>query len=76
MKKLKMSLGNIEGKLSRVEMKKIMAGSGACPSGNCTWYELLAGGRIVTHTDGTCEARTGIQVGCACNGQTDDACNW
>lgn len=31
MKRLKMSLANIEGKLSRAEMKKIMAGSdGGC----------------------------------------------
>jgi hypothetical protein len=28
----KMSLANIQGKLSRAEMKSIMAGSGACQS--------------------------------------------
>lgn len=34
----KMSLANIQGKLSRAEMKNIMAGSGSCPSGQipCT----------------------------------------
>lgn len=31
MKKEKMSLANIQGKLSRTEMKKVMAGSGTCP---------------------------------------------
>ena len=30
MKTQKMSLANIQGKLSRAEMKKIMAGSAAC----------------------------------------------
>lgn len=30
MKPTKMSLANMQGKLSRAEMKKIMAGSGAC----------------------------------------------
>ena len=30
MKTLKMSLANIQGKLSRAEMKKVMAGSGEC----------------------------------------------
>lgn len=32
----KMSLANIQGKLSRAEMKNIMAGSGSCPSGQFT----------------------------------------
>ena len=36
MKTKKMSLANIQGKLSRAEMKKIMAGSGgACPYTAC-----------------------------------------
>ncbi len=37
MKTTKMSLANIQGKLSRTEMKNIMAGSGGdnCPT-NCT----------------------------------------
>jgi len=35
MKTTKMSLANIQGKLSRPEMKKIMAGSGPCSSTNC-----------------------------------------
>ena len=35
MKTLKMSLANIQGKLSRAEMKKVMAGSG---SDNCNNY--------------------------------------
>lgn len=32
MKTTKMSLANIQGKLSRAEMKEIMAGSGGCAS--------------------------------------------
>jgi hypothetical protein len=40
MKKTKMSLANIQGKLSRTEMKNIMAGSGEnCSSGPCTVYD-------------------------------------
>jgi len=35
MKTQKMSLANMEGKLSRVEMKSIMAGSGPSSSGDC-----------------------------------------
>lgn len=31
----KMSLANIEGKLSRAEMRSIMAGSGSWDSGSC-----------------------------------------
>lgn len=45
MKTVKMSLANLEGKLSRKEMKRIMAGSGGSGSygGNCdgsvgSWY--------------------------------------
>ncbi len=35
----KMSLANIQGKLSRAEMKNIMAGSGSgCRSGSCSLY--------------------------------------
>ncbi len=38
MKTTKMSLANIQGKLSRAEMKNIMAGSGDCQSrgSNCS----------------------------------------
>jgi hypothetical protein len=38
MKTQKMSLANIQGKLSRDEMKKIMAGSTGCSTGPCTVY--------------------------------------
>jgi hypothetical protein len=66
MKKVKMSLANIEGKLSRAEMKSIMAGSGAwlchsptfcggpCTfsSGPCKGYE----GECRTHpSTGVCQ---------------------
>lgn len=35
MKKIKISLGNIEGRLSRAEMKNIMAGSGGDDDMSC-----------------------------------------
>lgn len=35
MKTTKMNLANIQGKLSRAEMKKIMGGSGTTCSGSC-----------------------------------------
>ncbi len=39
MKTQKMSLANIKGKLSRAEMKNIMAGSGeVCNVGNQCWH--------------------------------------
>ena len=44
----KMSLANIQGKLSRSEMKNIMAGSGSCYScnssngGSSCWYSSSA----------------------------------
>ena len=38
MKAKKMSLANIQGKLSRTEMKNIMAGSGGCSTNACTVY--------------------------------------
>ena len=39
MKTVKMSLANIQGKLSRAEMKQIMAGSGAPCSSATTAYD-------------------------------------
>ncbi len=47
----KMSLANIQGKLSRAEMKSIMAGSGSCPT---------ACGKKVGNTTyvGTCKSTT------------------
>ena len=40
MKTIKMSLANIEGKLSRKEMKNIMAGSGdGCQTYHCGAYQ-------------------------------------
>lgn len=48
MKRAKMSLANIQGKLSRTEMKNIMAGSG----GTCAAYMPTggaSGGPVVTY---------------------------
>jgi hypothetical protein len=40
----KMSLANIQGKLSRAEMKNIMAGSGgSCSTSSCTVYDRSSG---------------------------------
>lgn len=45
MKTTKMSLANIQGKLSRTEMKKIMAGSGTCQAkvatGGGSWVPII-----------------------------------
>ena len=44
MKTQKMSLANIQGKLSRAEMKNIMAGSGSkCSYSGCTVYDSYTG---------------------------------
>lgn len=52
MKTTKMSLANIQGKLSRAEMKKIMAGSGG--DGGCD--------------QATCSAQSNSNLGdCNCN---------
>jgi hypothetical protein len=48
MKTTKMSLANIQGKLSRTEMKNIMAGSGG--GGNCQNH----GDRCATHEELNC----------------------
>ena len=39
----KMSLANIKGKLSRTEMKNIMAGSGGCCMHNASWSHYQCG---------------------------------
>lgn len=54
MKTKKMSLANIQGKLSRAEMKKIMAGVAAptC-SGSCDFTWTGPNGQKIT-TPGTC----------------------
>lgn len=43
MKTKKMSLANIQGKLSRTEMKKIMAGSGVSENCNCNSKDDCSG---------------------------------
>jgi len=60
----KMSLANIQGKLSRAEMKKIMAGSGGQCGSGCSGSCTLHGG--------PCDGVTGIcgsnANGCFCSG--------
>jgi hypothetical protein len=62
MKTTKMSLANIQGKLSRTEMKSIMAGSGGSPG--C--HEGTACG---AHGNGTCGTTSS---GCACSNYPED----
>jgi hypothetical protein len=55
----KISLANIQGKLSRSEMKNIMAGSGS----NCS----TSGCCSITNCNGTCTASA---TSCTCQGAT------
>ncbi len=48
-----MSLANIQGKLSRKEMKSIMAGSGSCNERDCGSCPTLSPGFGCTSTWGT-----------------------
>ena len=57
----KMSLANIKGKLSRSEMKKIMAGS----------EEGCAGNACGPHGKGTCQTAVS---GCTCKDYPEAAC--
>ena len=54
MKTKKMSLANIQGKLSRAEMKNIMAGSGADGCGDADTY-CGAGSGVTCCTGYTCQ---------------------
>ena len=65
MKTKKMSLANIQGKLSRTEMKNIMGGLLAPPpcSGSCDYQWKDAQGNTQT-TTGTC---TPSSAGCYCS---------
>jgi hypothetical protein len=56
----KMSLANIKGKLSRAEMKKIMAGSGGCSVGAMCHVE---GGITYTCSAGIGECCCGHSAG-------------
>lgn len=54
MKTQKMSLANIQGKLSRAEMKNIMAGSGTCAARwdkCCTTSDCCTGLSCTKNTD-------------------------
>jgi hypothetical protein len=53
MKTQKMSLANIQGKLSRTEMKSIMAGSG--PGDSCNVYCGSGSGYTCSGTCSSCE---------------------
>ena len=64
-----MSLANIQGKLSRAEMKQIMAGSGSiCRSGTCSVYNTTDG---VTYS-GTCN--TYVHADHSGNGTSSSHC--
>jgi len=54
MKTLKMSLANIQGKLSRAEMRKVMAGTGVndgVGAGGCSTSPPCSGNRCLIGTD-------------------------
>ncbi len=57
----KLSLANIQGKLSRAEMKNVMGGSGC--SGSCDYQWKDAQGHTHT-TTGTCQTTQGL---CYCS---------
>ena len=66
MKTIKMSLVNLQGKMSRKEMKEVMAGSAGTCSGTCYRTTFMGS------TSGTCESSTlwsnGIPTTfCECN---------
>lgn len=53
MKTEKMSLAKIQGKLSRVEMRNIMAGSGGGKCVSCKTSKDCSSSQICTHYTGT-----------------------
>jgi hypothetical protein len=59
MKTTKMSLANIQGKLSRTEMKNIMAGSGRCDSCWGSGGTLAHSNSNGTYGAGMCPSSTG-----------------
>ncbi len=65
MKRTKMSLANIQGKLSRAEMKNIMAGSGGGGGGNqCNVYCGTGSGQSCDSTCPNCvDAGNGAGTG-------------
>jgi hypothetical protein len=54
MKQIKLSLANIQGKLSRAEMKKIMAGSGAGCATSMSWCDTTITCTMSTGQQGKC----------------------
>ena len=68
----KMSLANIKGKLSRTEMKNIMAGSGGgnCRTGGCTVFNSNNGqtysGSCSTYIHPPAHAGSPISTHCIC----------
>jgi len=70
MKTLKMSLANIQGKLSRAEMKKVMAGSGIGGGSTCS-IKCPNSTEAVSISDCSREAATekcgGDPAGATCN---------
>ena len=65
MKTVKMSLANLEGKLSRKEMKGIMAGSGSGYCGTCvggvgSWYGNSSSASCAQTGYNYCSSQTSI----------------
>lgn len=57
MRTKKMSLANIQGKLSRTEMKNIMAGSASCSTTDCFGFVngTIKSAICTTDTNGACK---------------------
>jgi ABC-type uncharacterized transport system YnjBCD ATPase subunit len=59
MERRKMSLANIQGKLSRAEMKKIMAGSGSGCATSLSWCDTANTCTMSDGTQGSCYQNSG-----------------
>ena len=67
MKTQKMSLANIKGKLSRAEMKNIMAGSGGgsgCSGSNCSYGSCTIDSGACKGATGQCSYSTIMECRC------------
>ena len=67
MKNVKMSLANIQGKLSRKELKNIMAGSG---DANGTYCQLGTAAKVYCYNGGGCNAANANGVCCTTSPST------
>ena len=86
MKKFRLNLQHFENAevLTRSQLKNVLGGGVNQTTGNGTYcassnncaYTTLENGKLVYHNGGTCASLTGIQSGCACNGQISTDCDY